>query len=253
MINYESDKNFRAAMSHATETPKLMRESTLPMSYPDGFITMKLPERIKAAVERIQGGHASMRVPAEQTDPDLVLVDCNDTIADLERRLAAAAARADELIAVENMLILCGEREVRDVQGCPQKLRALIDALITQRRRADAAESALQSAKDAADNWKRLAEDYYAEHYHPEYMADGIQRGALDAHYSKLFGNTLPAPSKAAPEPTAKDLEQAAFEKWLSDKCPSGDVESVQWQWLQSYEYAEFLDEQEPVNAGDKK
>lgn len=37
-----------------------------------------------------------------------------------------------------------------------------------------------------------------------------------------------------------EDLEQAAFEKWLYDKCPSGDVESVQRQWLESYEYAEL-------------
>ena len=48
------------------------------------------------------------------------------------------------------------------------------------------------------------------------------------------------------PEPTAAELEQAAFEKWLRDKCPSGDVESVQRQWLESYEYAELLDEQGP-------
>ena len=35
-------------------------------------------------------------------------------------------------------------------------------------------------------------------------------------------------------------IEQAAFEKWLYDKCPPGDVESVQRQWLESYEYAEL-------------
>ena len=46
--------------------------------------------------------------------------------------------------------------------------------------------------------------------------------------------------------PDFKDLEQATFEKWLWDRCPSGDVESVQRQWLESYEYAELLDEQEP-------
>ena len=40
-----------------------------------------------------------------------------------------------------------------------------------------------------------------------------------------------------------KDLEQAAFEKWLRDRCPSGDVEAVQRQWLESHEYAELLDE----------
>lgn len=44
------------------------------------------------------------------------------------------------------------------------------------------------------------------------------------------------------------DLEQAAFEKWLREKCPSGDAEQVQTQWLKSYEYAELLDEQEWQN-----
>lgn len=37
-------------------------------------------------------------------------------------------------------------------------------------------------------------------------------------------------------------LEQSAFEKWLLDMCPSGDVEVVQRKWLESYEYAELLD-----------
>ncbi len=45
---------------------------------------------------------------------------------------------------------------------------------------------------------------------------------------------------EAGKRDASEDLEQAAFEKWLYDKCPSGDVESVQRQWLKSYEYAEF-------------
>jgi len=45
---------------------------------------------------------------------------------------------------------------------------------------------------------------------------------------------------EAGKREASEDLEQAAFEKWLYDKCPSGDVESVQRQWLESYEYAEF-------------
>ena len=48
-----------------------------------------------------------------------------------------------------------------------------------------------------------------------------------------------------------KDLEQAAFEKWLRDKCPSGDVESVQRQWIESYEYAELIDDQDPELQND--
>ncbi|ANB54805.1 hypothetical protein WM43_20185 [Aeromonas veronii] len=34
--------------------------------------------------------------------------------------------------------------------------------------------------------------------------------------------------------------EQGAFELWLADKCPSGDVESVQQQWLGSVERHDF-------------
>lgn len=37
------------------------------------------------------------------------------------------------------------------------------------------------------------------------------------------------------------ELEQAAFEEWLQDKCPSGDVESVQRQWIESHEYVELF------------
>ncbi len=41
---------------------------------------------------------------------------------------------------------------------------------------------------------------------------------------------------------TSAELEQTAFETWLQDKCPSGDVESVQRQWIESYEYVELLE-----------
>lgn len=34
--------------------------------------------------------------------------------------------------------------------------------------------------------------------------------------------------------------EQGAFELWLADKCPSGDAESVQQQWLDSDERHDF-------------
>lgn len=37
--------------------------------------TQKLRERIDAAIKRITSGSAPMRVPADQTDPDLVLAD----------------------------------------------------------------------------------------------------------------------------------------------------------------------------------
>lgn len=54
--------------------------------------TMPLNERIEAAIKRITTGHAAMRVPAEATDPDLVLSDCAARIADLEAMLREAGA-----------------------------------------------------------------------------------------------------------------------------------------------------------------
>lgn len=40
------------------------------------------------------------------------------------------------------------------------------------------------------------------------------------------------------------DAEQKAFEEWFYRVCPSGDCESVHDQWLQSYDYLDFLEEQ---------
>ena len=57
-------------------------------------------------------------------------------------------------------------------------------------------------------------------------MTTRIEQGPVDVNVRQDF----------------KDLEQAAFEKWLMDRCPSGDVESVQRQWLESHEYDELLD-----------
>lgn len=37
-----------------------------------------------------------------------------------------------------------------------------------------------------------------------------------------------------------KEGEQKVFEEWLSNKSPSGDHESVQRQWLESSDYAEW-------------
>lgn len=48
---------------------------------------------------------------------------------------------------------------------------------------------------------------------------------------------------KEKPVASLKDFEQRLFEDWLRKECPSGDVESVQAQWLASTEYEEFFDE----------
>ena len=47
----------------------------------------------------------------------------------------------------------------------------------------------------------------------------------------------------------ARDELESAFEKWLSDECPSGDCESVQRQWDESFVHQELVDELQPVMA----
>lgn len=43
----------------------------------------------------------------------------------------------------------------------------------------------------------------------------------------------------------SRKSEQAAFEEWLYSAFPSGDVDDVQRQWLESYERECWLDELE--------
>jgi hypothetical protein len=53
-----------------------------------------LLDRIDAAIDRIKTGRAAMRVPAESTDPDLVLADCKNALrAPAEMALLTDAAR----------------------------------------------------------------------------------------------------------------------------------------------------------------
>lgn len=45
----------------------------------------------------------------------------------------------------------------------------------------------------------------------------------------------------------ARNELERAFEKWLTDECPSGDCESVQRQWDDSFAHQELVDELQPV------
>lgn len=48
--------------------------------------------------------------------------------------------------------------------------------------------------------------------------------------------------AKVLPSPKLHDEhEHAAFETWRNRVCPSGDVESVQRQWEDSYDFADYL------------
>ena len=51
---------------------------------------MTLTDRIDQAIDRIIAGHSPQRIPADLTDPDIVLTDCKARIAELEAELADA-------------------------------------------------------------------------------------------------------------------------------------------------------------------
>ena len=42
-----------------------------------------------------------------------------------------------------------------------------------------------------------------------------------------------------------KNIEQAAFEIWIEAKCPSGDVDQVHSQWINSHQYEKLLADEE--------
>ena len=65
----------------------------------------------------------------------------------LERALHAKERELAELVQLKNILILCGEEECRNVEGSVQKLRALIDGLITAKSQL----AAIQSVPAAGD------------------------------------------------------------------------------------------------------
>jgi hypothetical protein len=67
--------------------PLRRRERLLqPMHAVEEEAVTEIEARIALAIERITSGQGPMRVPADQTDPDLVLADCLTEI----RRLRAA-------------------------------------------------------------------------------------------------------------------------------------------------------------------
>lgn len=67
--------------------------------------TQKLRERIDAAIKRITSGSAPMRVPADQTDPDLVLADAKIALDAQTAEIARLRSRIAELrVAVQGLL-----------------------------------------------------------------------------------------------------------------------------------------------------
>lgn len=59
---------------------------------------MTLDERIQAAIKRIQNGMGNMRIPVDQTDPDIVLAACQDEIDSLRDKLSTSYMAHDKQI-----------------------------------------------------------------------------------------------------------------------------------------------------------
>ena len=96
-----------------------------------------------------------------------------------------------------------------------------------------------------------MSHDHSQNHYGPNASFDGHDSDLASAGMLiESLRQQLAAAYEAGKRDASEDLEQAAFEKWLHDKCPSGDVESVQRQWLKSYDYAELAGKLEQAAAG---
>ncbi len=60
-------------------------------------VSDELKQRIDKAIDRIIAGHSPMRIPADMTDPDIVLTDCKaalDAASAREAAIWAALSRA---------------------------------------------------------------------------------------------------------------------------------------------------------------
>ena len=113
-----------------------------------------LAERIDEAIRRITSGDAPMRIPAEQTDPDLVLRDCQNAIHALQQEvetLRGELARAKNTNKYyETVLYFPGIRPYAVENGdvaveiSPQKVAEII------KKSARARQGALEEAANAA-------------------------------------------------------------------------------------------------------
>lgn len=84
-----------------------------------------IEERIAAATKRITDGHGAMRIPADKTDPDLVLGECAALLAyvrELERALERQQKLTEDSIALvyaANTLVNRSRRFVSIVGDMP--------------------------------------------------------------------------------------------------------------------------------------
>lgn len=88
---YEESSAALASTPAVIEPSASSAEARKPLHYAE------LLERIDAAMKRITSGHAPMRIPADQTDPDVVLVDCAEALKFFEQLLLDADERNTRL------------------------------------------------------------------------------------------------------------------------------------------------------------
>ncbi|MCF3462810.1 hypothetical protein GTY70_02805 [Stenotrophomonas maltophilia] len=89
--------------------------------------------------------------------------------------------------------------------------------------------------------------DGYADIWSESWVDTGMPKEEHDANARLIAAapDLLEALSKAV-----RETEQFLFDAWLVRVCPSGDVESVQHQWLASSDHREFFDEwREQIDA----
>lgn len=82
----------------------------------------KLTERINAAIDRITSGHALMRVPVDQTDPDVVLADCLNVVQEVETLRSKLARHEEAAPTSEHRCGACQRGEHTNCSGwcfCP--------------------------------------------------------------------------------------------------------------------------------------
>ena len=105
---------------------------------------MTLTERIDAAIERIASGHGPMRIPADPTDPDLVLAECQTRLTEVERERddwKSATLECDCDYGCG-----CFERHCSTEKPCMR--HALVAGLEHQKQRADRAEADFAAADE---------------------------------------------------------------------------------------------------------
>lgn len=157
-----------------------------------------LEDRISSAISRITSGYACMRIPAEETDPDLVLADCKVEITHLLGMLEQLRVQLAGcgVVAMSNTReALKQQMPERGAYGWSASLLEVHSAVvreINQRERADAAEKAIEmmAPRLPSDSLAEIAGFFYDGPYRNQKMV-AVMESALAATGKQQVGETL--------------------------------------------------------------